>query len=103
MLRILEKLILRINADIWASNTDQKLQLLEQILVLFNPSLEMQTTDNFVDWTSITAIHLESVQWSSRSTPVGIDSEIDIASLTFSVPIYISPPTKVRKMGVITV
>ena len=94
--------ILRINADIWASNTDQKLQLLEQILVLFNPSLEMQTTDNFVDWTSITAIHLESVQWSSRSTPVGIDSEIDIASLTFSVPIYISPPTKVRKMGVIT-
>ena len=93
---------MRINADIWASNTDQKLQLLEQILVLFNPSLEMQTTDNFIDWTSITVVHLENVQWSSRSTPVGVDSEIDIATLTFSVPIYISPPTKVRKMGVIT-
>jgi hypothetical protein len=94
--------LMRINADIWASNTDQKLQLLEQILVLFNPSLEMQTTDNFIDWTSITAVHLENVQWSSRSVPVGIDTEIDIATLTFSVPIYISPPTKVRKMGVIT-
>ncbi len=94
--------LMRINADIWASNTDQKLQLLEQILVLFNPSLEMQTTDNFIDWTSITVVHLENVQWSSRSTPVGVDSEIDIATLTFSVPIYISPPTKVRKMGVIT-
>ena len=94
--------MMRVNADIWCSNTDQKLQLLEQILVLFNPSLEMQTTDNFIDWTSITAVHLENVQWSSRSVPVGIDTEIDIATLSFSVPIYISPPTKVRKMGVIT-
>ena len=94
--------MMRINADIWTSNTDQKLQILEQILVLFNPSLEMQTTDNFVDWTSITVVNLENVQWSNRSVPVGVDSEIDISTLTFSVPIYISPPTKVRKMGVIT-
>ena len=94
--------MMRVNADIWTSNTDQKLQLLEQILVLFNPSLEMQTTDNFIDWTSITVVNLENVTWSNRSVPVGVDSEIDIATLTFSVPIYISPPTKVRKMGVIT-
>ena len=94
--------MMRLNADIWTTNTDQKLQLLEQILVLFNPSLEMQTTDNFVDWTSISVINLENVTWSNRSVPVGIDSEIDICTLTFSIPIYISPPTKVRKMGVIT-
>ena len=94
--------MMRVNADIWASNTDQKLQILEQILVLFNPSLEMQTTDNFIDWTSITVVNLENVQWSNRSVPVGIDSEIDISTLTFSIPIYISPPTKVKKMGVIT-
>lgn len=94
--------LMRINADIWTSNTNQKLQLLEQILVLFNPSLEMQTTDNFIDWTSITVVNLENVTLSNRSIPVGVDSEIDIATLTFSVPIYISPPTKVRKMGVIT-
>jgi hypothetical protein len=94
--------MMRINADIWSTNTDQKLQILEQILVLFNPSLEMQTTDNFVDWTSITVVNLENVTWTNRSVPVGVDSEIDIATLSFSVPIYISPPTKVRKMGVIT-
>jgi negative regulator of replication initiation len=79
--------MMRLNADIWASNTDQKLQLLEQILVLFNPSLEMQTTDNFIDWTSITVVNLENVTWSNRSIPVGVDSEIDIATLTFSIPI----------------
>jgi len=94
--------MMRLNADIWTTNTDQKLQLLEQILVLFNPSLEMQTTDNFIDWTSISVVNLENVTWSNRSVPVGIDSEIDICTLTFSIPIYISPPTKVRKMGVIT-
>ena len=94
--------MMRLNADIWTSNTDQKLQLLEQILVLFNPSLEMQTTDNFIDWTSISVVNLENVTWSNRSVPVGIDSEIDICTITFSIPIYISPPTKVRKMGVIT-
>ena len=30
---------LTLKVDIWTSNTDQKLQLLEQIAVLFNPSL----------------------------------------------------------------
>jgi len=94
--------LMRLNADIWASNTDQKLQILEQILVLFNPSLEMQKSDNFIDWTAITVVNLENVTWSNRSVPVGVDSEIDIATLTFSVPIYISPPVKVKKMGVVT-
>lgn len=94
--------MMRANVDIWTSNTDQKLQILEQLLVLFNPSLEIQTTDNFIDWTSITVVNLESVQFTNRSVPVGVDSEIDIATLTFSIPIYISPPSKVKKMGVIT-
>lgn len=94
--------IMRANVDIWTSNTDQKLQILEQLLVLFHPSLELQTTDNFIDWTSITVLNLENVQFSNKSIPVGVDSEIDIATLTFSIPIYISPPLKVKKMGVIT-
>ena len=39
---------LQVSADIWSTNTEQKLQILEQILMLFNPSLEIQTTDNYV-------------------------------------------------------
>lgn len=94
--------ILKTNVDIWASNTDQKLQILEQILYWFQPSLELQTTDNFLDWTSITTLTLDNIQYSNRSIPVGVESEIDIATLSFSIPIYISPPAKVKKMGVIT-
>ena len=93
---------LRLKADIWASNTEQKLQILEQILVLFNPSFEIQTTDNYVDWTSLSVVNLESTVFSSKSIPVGVDSEIDVASLEFSTPIYISPPAKVKRLGVIT-
>lgn len=94
--------ILRANVDIWASNTEQKLQIMEQILMLFNPSLEIQTTDNYVDWTSLSVVNLDNINWSNRSVPVGVDSEIDISTLTFSTPIWVSPPAKVKRLGVIT-
>lgn len=92
---------LSMRADIWSSNTDQKLQLLEQILVLFNPSLEVQTTDNYIDWTSLSVIDLVSSTFSSRTIPAGTEDEIDICTLDFEMPIYISPPAKVKKLGVI--
>jgi hypothetical protein len=92
---------LTINLDIWTSNTNQKLQLLEQVLTLFNPSLEIQSTDNYIDWTSLSVMYLDRTQWSSRTIPIGTDNPIDVASLTFSMPIWISPPAKVLKLGVI--
>lgn len=93
---------LTLNVDIWSTNTEQKLQILEQILTLFNPSFEIQTTDNYIDWTSLSVVHLEGTTFSSRSIPVGVDSDIDVATLQFSTPIYISPPVKVKRLGVIT-
>ncbi len=92
---------LQMNVDIWTSNTTQKLQLLEQILVLFNPALEIQSTDNYLDWTSLSYIELANVQFSSRSVPVGVDEQIDIATLQFTVPIWLTAPAKVKKLGVI--
>jgi hypothetical protein len=94
---------LTMKCDIWAANTEQKLQLLEQILVLFNPSLELQTTDNYVDWTSLTVLNMADVLWSSKQVPVGTqDTPIDIATLTLDTPIWLSPPVKVKHLGVIT-
>jgi hypothetical protein len=93
--------MLNMKADIWTSNTDQKLQLLEQMLVLFNPSLGIQATDNYIDWTSLSVVDLVSTNFSSRAIPVGVDSDVDICSLDFTMPIYISPPTKVKKLGIV--
>jgi len=93
---------LTVNVDIWSTNTDQKLQILEQILMLFNPSLELQTTDNYLDWTSLTSVYLNGVTWSSRTIPQGTESEIDVSTLEFETPIWIAPPAKVKRLGVIT-
>tara|TARA_B110000259_G_scaffold53589_2_gene63117 strand:+ start:625 stop:2106 length:1482 start_codon:yes stop_codon:yes gene_type:complete len=93
---------LNVNVDIWSSNTDQKLQILEQILMLFNPSLEIQTTDNYIDWTSLSVVHQTGITFSSRTIPTGTESDIDIATISFTTPIYISPPVKVKRLGVIT-
>ena len=93
---------LTFSADIWTTNADQKLQIFEQLAYLFNPSLELQTTDNYVDWTSLTVLQLKSTNWSSRQIPQGANQDIDILNLTFETPIWITPPAKVKRMGVIT-
>jgi len=92
---------LEVSADIWSSNTDQKLQIMEQILYLFNPDFEIQKTDNYIDWTSLSYVELTGTTFSSRTIPVGADTEIDVATLTFSMPIWLSPPVKVKKLGVV--
>jgi len=92
---------LTIKLDIWTSNTEQKLQILEQILALYNPALEIQNTDNYVDWSSLSYVELIDTTWSSRSIPTNTENPIDIATLTFEIPIWISAPAKVKKMGII--
>jgi hypothetical protein len=92
---------LTVKLDIWTSNTNQKMQILEQILVLFNPALEIQSTDNYIDWTSLTVCELDDVQWTNKTIPVGGTDNIDISTLTFTLPIWISSPAKVKKLGVV--
>ena len=50
---------LQLKLDIWTSNTHTKFQIIEQMLPLFNPSLEIQSTDNFIDWTSLSVVYLD--------------------------------------------
>lgn len=92
---------LTMQVDLWTSNTEQKLQLLEQILVLFNPTLNIHTTDNPLDWSSLSYVELISSTWSMRTIPSGIDDIIDISTLTFQLPILINPPAKILKNTVI--
>lgn len=90
-----------ITCDIWTSNTHQKFQLFEQISTLFNPALEIQSTDNFIDWTSLSVVELDRTTWTSRTIPIGTEDPIDIMTMTFTVPIWVSSPAKVKKLGVI--
>tara|TARA_R110001592_G_scaffold1805_1_gene10708 strand:- start:6377 stop:7729 length:1353 start_codon:yes stop_codon:yes gene_type:complete len=92
---------LTINVDIWTTNTDTKLQVLEQIFVLFNPSIQLQSNSNPLDWTSVFEVELTDIAWSSRSIPAGVDENLDISTLTFAIPIWISPPAKVKRQTII--
>jgi len=92
---------LTVQVDIWSTNTDTKLQILEQIFVLFNPSIQLQSNDNPLDWTSVFEVELSDISWSSRSIPAGVDESLDISTLTFNSPIWISPPAKVKRQAII--
>lgn len=93
---------LTMQVDIWTNNLDTKEQLLEQIFVLYNPAIDIQTSVNPIDWTVLTYIEMQdNISWSSRSIPVGTDNPIEVATLQFKVPIWISPPAKVKKQAII--
>jgi hypothetical protein len=68
---------------------------------LFNPAVELQSNDNPLDWTNITNVELIDINWSSRAVPQGTDTQLDVSTLTFSLPIWINPPAKVKKQSII--
>lgn len=92
---------LTVQVDIWTSNTDQKLQLLEQLLVLFNPSINLKVNDNPFDWSNLTYTELVNVVWSVRQVPQGTDDIIDVAALNFTIPVLINPPAKLKRQTLI--
>lgn len=92
---------LRVNLDLWTTNYNQKLEMVEQLGVLFNPSMELQSTDNFIDWTSLSVVYQDGITFTSRSIPVGTGNPIDVLSWKFYMPIWISSPIKVKKFNVI--
>jgi hypothetical protein len=79
----------------YASNTNQLHQMLEQILILFDPVLEIQTSDSAFDWTKITKVELVGIN-NEENMPPGGDSRIIMWSMNFDIPIYISAPVDVR-------
>ncbi len=92
---------LTMQVDVWTSNTEQKLQLLEQILVLFNPTLNIHTSNNPLDWSTLSYVELIASTWSMRAIPSGVDDIIDISTMTFNMPVLINPPAKVTKQTII--
>ena len=80
---------------IYASNTLQLHQILEQILMLFDPILQIQTNDAAFDWTKITYVELQGVN-NEENYPMGTDRRMLVWSLNFTIPIYLSTPLDVK-------
>ena len=80
---------------IFASNQDQHFQILEQILQLFYPTLQMQTSDEPFDWTAITSVELVGLR-NEENYPMATSRRIIQHSLDFEVYIQISIPADIR-------
>lgn len=93
--------ILTFNVNIWTTNLTNKMELFEQIATLFNPSIQLQLSENPMDWTSAVDIELKDCQFSTRGFPQGTDTDLDIMVLTFECPIWLSLPANVKQAKLI--
>lgn len=81
--------------SIWASNQDQHYQIVEQILTLFDPLIQLQVSDDVFDWTRIATLELTDIRF-DETIPMGTDRRIIQTSMSFSVVVHLSMPADVR-------
>ena len=84
---------LSMDLSILTSNNTQMFQLLEQILMMFNPKLTIQKSENLIDWTYLTEVELVAVNPES-SVPAGADERFISYSLSFLIDIWLDYPAK---------
>lgn len=81
--------------SLYASNTQQAHQLLEQILVLFNPDLQLQKSDAPFDWARITNVTLNDIT-NEENYPAGAERRMIVWTLSFTMPIWLSIPMGIK-------
>jgi hypothetical protein len=75
------KMVFELN--ILTSNDLQKFQILEQILPVFDPSIQIQTSDDPFDGGKITILTMENIGF-EENYPAGNDRKINMTSIIFS-------------------
>lgn len=74
--------VISMDLYLYASNTDQMFQLLEQILLWFNPTIDFQRSSSVVDWSYITKCSLVGIQ-DTNNYPIGTDRRVITQTLNF--------------------
>jgi hypothetical protein len=87
--------IMNVDLSIYASNSNQMHQILEQLLMLFDPTLQIQTSDSAFDWTKIATVELVGIS-NEENFPPGGDRRVIVWSLQFAIPFYISVPVDIK-------
>lgn len=80
---------------------EHKFQLAEQIYPLFHQPIQMQLSVSPVDWTSRIHLELQSINWTSRSVPLGTDESLDVCDMTFRMESWINLPAIINKQTLI--
>lgn len=80
---------------IYASNTMQMHQILEQILVLFNPDIQIQKSDAPFDFTKLISVKLTDIT-NEENYPSSTTPRVVQWTLQFEMPIFLTVPMGVK-------
>lgn len=89
--KVIERLVpypydMTMELAIYASNSDQMFQILEQVLILFDPTLTLSRGDDPFDWNRLSTVELMSIQ-SEENYPIGTDKRIIVYTLSFAMKV----------------
>ncbi len=84
--------VMNIELSIYASSTTELFSLVEQILLIFNPRITIQTDTSVFNSDYITEIELESID-NEINYPMGQEARVVQQSMNFRVPVRLSYPT----------
>jgi hypothetical protein len=86
-----------LNMDLYivASNSDQSFQMIEQILMMFDPAIQIQANDKQADWAKITQVEMVGIG-NEETIPIGTEKRAIVWNFQFRLPIWIAPPVVVR-------
>lgn len=93
---------MNVDLHLYVSNTQQLHQILEQILILFDPTLQIQTTDAPFDWTALTSVELVGMS-NEENYPQSTESRAIIWTLSFVIPIWLTPPADIKTSYIDTI
>ena len=79
--------------SIYTSNNSEMFQIMEQILMLFNPDLILQKSDDLVDWSYLTRVTLVAIN-NEANNPPGPDVRLIQQTLTFEFDLWLNFPAK---------
>ena len=87
--------VMDMETTIIASSKLELFNILEQILLVFNPRVTINVDTNMVSGNYITEVALESIQ-NEIQYPLGTEKDVVSMSLTFSVPIRLNYPRELQ-------
>lgn len=80
---------------IFASNQDQHMQIMEQILMLFDPIVQIQISNGTLDLARISTVELKGINF-NENYPQGTQRRLIQTTLSFDMPVYISAPSNIK-------
>lgn len=87
---------MNLELSIFTTNTDEHFQIMEQLLVLFDPDLVLQTSEEEFDWKRLHSVELVGIT-DEKNYPSGSERRIIQSTLSFQSKVWLSVPQKTKK------